>query len=497
MSGRDALAIAAHAPAAQSLPAGSVPKATQIEPDQWQVRWSHTGTAVLEVDVDTATGAIQKVWRGDQLDYPMARGYPGWFSGKANALWFWLPMCLLFVAPFFDLRRPFRLLHLDLLVILALSVSLAFFNHGRIDWSVPLVYPPLVYLLVRSLLVLRRPRDRDEPLVPHASRALLVVGIVIALAARTALNVVDTGTRDYVGFGSVGSHVVDVGYAGVAGADRIEHGLQLYTRGGGHLDTYGPLNYLAYVPFELVWPYRGVWDELPAAHAAALAFDLAVVLLLVLAGIRMRAGPAGRKLGLALGFAWVACPWTTYVLMSDTDDALVALTIAGALALWTVPFVRGLFVGAGAAVKFAPVVLLPAALAGGRRAALLAVAAFVALIVIVTVPLLPDGGVREFYDTTIGYQLGTPSPFSVWGRYTGIAWLHTLVKVGAVAVALGAGLTVIRRAADLRIAAAAAAAALLAAQIAGMHWIYFYFVWPLPALFIGLFGAYRTDQPAS
>ena len=27
----------------------------------------------------------------------------------------------------------------------------------------------------------------------------------------------------------------------------------------------------------------------------------------------------------------------------------------------------------------------------------------------------PDGGVRELYDRTIGYQAGRPSPFSVWG----------------------------------------------------------------------------------
>jgi hypothetical protein len=41
-------------------------------------------------------------------------------------------MCALFLLPFFDFRRPFSLLHLDLLVLLSFSVSLAFFNHAHI-----------------------------------------------------------------------------------------------------------------------------------------------------------------------------------------------------------------------------------------------------------------------------------------------------------------------------------------------------------------------------
>ena len=57
-----------------------------------------------------------------------------------------------FFVPFFDWRRPFRLLHLDLLVLLAFSLSHVFFNRGEIFTSVPLVYPVLVYLLVRMLL---------------------------------------------------------------------------------------------------------------------------------------------------------------------------------------------------------------------------------------------------------------------------------------------------------------------------------------------------------
>ena len=73
----------------------------------------------------------------------MARGYEGAFAGKLNAPYVWLPLCLLFLAPFIDLRRPFRLLHLDLLVLLAFGASHFFFNRGEISTSVPLAYPVL------------------------------------------------------------------------------------------------------------------------------------------------------------------------------------------------------------------------------------------------------------------------------------------------------------------------------------------------------------------
>jgi hypothetical protein len=52
----------------------------------------------------------------------------------------------------------------DLLVLLSLSVSLAFFNHADIDASVPLVYPPLLYLLARMLWLARRGAPRPPPL---------------------------------------------------------------------------------------------------------------------------------------------------------------------------------------------------------------------------------------------------------------------------------------------------------------------------------------------
>ena len=82
----------------------------------------------------------------------MARGYPGAFGRKLNAPYVWIPLCLLFLIPFVDFRRPLRLLHLDLLVLLGFGASHVFFNRGEIGVSVPLVYPVLLYLLVRIAL---------------------------------------------------------------------------------------------------------------------------------------------------------------------------------------------------------------------------------------------------------------------------------------------------------------------------------------------------------
>src|SRR5207247_5012780 len=91
--------------------------------------------------VDDETGAVLGAWHDQQLSNPLARGYSGAIAQKVNAPYVWLPLALLFVVPFFDPRRPLRLLHLDLLVLLALGVSLYFFNRGEVKASVALTYP--------------------------------------------------------------------------------------------------------------------------------------------------------------------------------------------------------------------------------------------------------------------------------------------------------------------------------------------------------------------
>ena len=110
-----------------------------------------------QVYVDPSTGLVTESWTGFQVAWTMARGYPGAFGHSVNSPWIWVTLCVLFLLPFVDVRRPLRWLHLDLLALLGFSASLAFFNNANLGLSVPLTYPLLAYLLARLLWIgLRR-----------------------------------------------------------------------------------------------------------------------------------------------------------------------------------------------------------------------------------------------------------------------------------------------------------------------------------------------------
>jgi hypothetical protein len=206
---------------------------------QWQVSWFSAGRhqkELLQVYVDDYTGKVTQVWTGYQVAWTMARGYPGAFGERVNAVYIWLPLCVLFIAPFLPWRRRrFSLLHLDLAMLLFFSVSLAFFNHAKIGLSVPLAYPPLLYLLVRMLLLaFGRGRPR-EPLRLAVPASWLVVALVFLIGFRGGLDIVN-------------GNVIDVGYAGVIGANKVIHGEKLYGNwpsDNAYGDTYGPVNYSA------------------------------------------------------------------------------------------------------------------------------------------------------------------------------------------------------------------------------------------------------------
>jgi hypothetical protein len=452
---------------------------------RWQVSYFRAGKEVVQVQVDDRSGAIVEQWSGYQVAWRMARGYPGAFGRKLNAPYVWITLCVLFLLPFVDLRRPWRLLHLDLLVLLGFGASHVFFNRGEIGVSVPLVYPVLVYLLVRMLLAGLRPRERAGPLVPYVPLAMLTVALVLLVGFRVALNVVD-------------SNVIDVGYAGVIGADRIVDGDGLYGDGFSEDvpkgDTYGPVDYLLDVPFEQAMPWSGRWDDLPAAHGAAIAFDLLTIGALLLLGRALRPGRAGTALGVALAYAWAAYPYTAFSLETNSNDTLVALACALAL----LAFARrsaagaGVVVGLGAASKFAPLVLAP--LFARRRPLVFGIALAVTLAISV-VPFIPDGGPRELYDRTLGYQAARGSPFSIWGQEPSLDWLQTVLKAAAIGLALLVAF--VPRHPSNRQVAALGAAVLIALQLPVTHWFYLYVVWFLPFVLVASFGAIRPRAPAA
>ncbi len=482
LSPDDVLEIANHLPKMRHVRAqypGSYGGAYLKGPAHWQVSYfARKGSEIGQVIISDATGRVLEQWTGFQVAWTMARGYPGAFGRHVNALYVWLPLCVLFLVPFIDWRRPFSLRHLDLLVLLSFSVSLAYFNHGEIYKSVPLTYPPLVYLLVR-MLGLVRSRRAPAPLRLLIPAPWLAIGVVFLLGFRIGLNVTD-------------SNVIDVGYAGVIGAQRIADGRALYGHypsNNEHGDTYGPVDYEAYVPFEQTFGWSGLWDDLPAAHAAAIAFDLLAVGLLFLLGWRL----GGSTLAVALSYAWVSYPFTLYALESNSNDTLVAVLLLAVLLVATSAPARGVFAALAGLTKIAPLALAPLfathglrELPLGRRLRALALyaLAFCATVAVVSIPALAHDSLHEIYERTVVYQSNRGSPFSVWGLY-GLRGWQTVVQVGAVLLALA--LAVVPRRVGLPALAAAAAAILIALQLGIEHWFYLYIPWFFPLVLLALF----------
>jgi hypothetical protein len=314
--------------------------------------------------------------------------------------------------------------------------------------------------------------------------------VVFLLGFRIALNVTD-------------ANVIDVGYAGVIGAQRIVHSKPLYGHypaDNEHGDTYGPVNYESYVPFEQIFGWSGTWDDLPAAHAAAVVLDLLAVALMFLLGRRIR----GPTLGIALAYAWVSYPFTLFALASDSNDTLVAVLILAALLFANSAPARGAFAALAGLSKFAPLALAPLLATHGlrergwvgisslrSRAFALFTLAFVGVAALVSVPALTHDSLQAIYRRTIAYQANRGSPFSIWGLY-GLHGLQRVVQFAAVALALT--LAVLPRRADLAGLAAACAAVIIATQLGVEHWFYLYIPWFFPLVMLALLG--RVGGPA-
>jgi hypothetical protein len=454
------------------------------DPGRWQVSYiverDGTRTEVAQVLVDDLSGAVLEAWTGYQVPWTMARGYSGAFGRGVNSPWVWLPLCVLFAVPFVDLRNPWRMLHLDLLVITGFSVALAFFNAAKVGISTPLIVPLLVYLLARMLHIgLGRgdPRPR-RPLPLMVPVSWLAIAAVFLLGFRIGLNVTD-------------SNVIDVGYAGVIGADHITGGEPLYgdfPSQNEHGDTYGPVTYLAYVPFELLAPWSGTWDDLPAAHAAALVFDLLVVAALYVLGRRIR----GPRTGVVLAYTWIAFPFSLFVSNTNANDALPAALVLAAMLAVGHPAGRGALIALAGLTKFAPLALVP--LFARARGSLARFAlGFVAAAVVACIPIVLHGGtLREFWDATLGYQADRGSPFAIYGLWGGLDWLRLLVGAGT--VALGIAVAFLPRRRDLVGLAALAAAVLIAVQLSLSYWFFLYLAWIAPLVFIALLA--REGEPA-
>ena len=491
----------------------------------WNVNiWSGRAGEIATGKVDDATGSIVEAWTGPQVAWKMARGYKGAFGGtKINSYSVWLGLCAIFLLGLADWRRPFSIRNADLLVLLSLSVSLWFFNRGNIFAAMPLAYPPLIWLLVRCIWVARGDRGpRGEAVWPVwvlASATVFLAGFRVGLNWRS-------------------SNVIDVGYSGVIGVDRIANGESPY----GHFpvedprpkcgpadssgevrdriqangkcetanplgDTYGPVSYLAYVPGYLLFGWSHKWDTLPSVHFTSILFDLLALFGLALVGRRF----GGPRLAAAAAFSWAAWPFTQYASSSNTNDSIApALLIFGFLVL-TSDFGRGAFVALSGWTKFASLLLLPlwsgypdalrprkvGAAAGGFLVATAAV-----FFVLFLEPS-PAHAARVFFDRTVDFQVGRDSPFSLWdwGQYhaKGLPDLHVVQRALQIVLVVAAAAAAFfpRRRSPLRMAALTGAM-LIGFELVLTHWFYLYLPWFFPFVALALIAPLpgRPDDDA-
>ena len=472
----------------------------------WKVDvWSGKAGQIATGRVDDASGAVTEAWTGPQVAWKMARGYKGAFGGeRINSYPVWLGFCAVFLLGLVDWRRLRSLRNLDLLVFLSFSVSLWFFNRGDVFTSVPLVYPPLLYVLFRCVWVGARGR---------ASRGRTVWPAWVLLGATVFL----MGFR--IGLNAEASNVIDVGLAGVIGAERIVHGEMPY----GHMpiegnlkacgpadaegeirnriqtngrceaanpfgDTYGPVAYEAYLPAYAIKGWSGKWDSLPAAHITSGIFDVLAAVGLLLVGRRF----GGMLLGATLAFAWAAYPFTQYASSSNTNDLIPPAILVWGFWLSTSAWARGALSALSAWTKFGGLLLLPLwATYPERRlrptvrfVAGAAVATLASFSILLLEPNVLHAA-RVSFDRTVRWQVGRDSPFSLWdwGQYhaRGIPDLHLAQRVLEVLVVIGACAAALWPRVKSPLQLAALTGAILAGfELVLTHWFYLYLPWFFP-----------------
>jgi hypothetical protein len=433
------------------------------------------GKEIATVGVDDKSWVLNYVYTGDQVGWNMARGVKGAYGKQANYWWVWLPLSLAFAAAFWRTDRLISLRNLDIVALLGFLVSHGFYRQGIVIEAVVLWYPPLVYLFIRTLLMgfgigERVERTSNLPMWLLMVLAGLAGGLVMSL--------------------NVDARVIDVGYAGVVGADRILDGTIPYGNmpsDVGTGDTYGPLNYLLYVPFVLIFGYSGEWDFLPAAHALTLFSFVAGAMALFITGYRL----SGREGAAALIFAWAAFPYTVYATNNNTNDIIVAAVAAIGLAAAASPIARGASVAAGFAVKLYPLILGPLWISydGLKRKPIVDFVLGGAGVILLTfwVVLLdghPFQAIELFYGKTLAFQGDRVSPWTIYTQVPQLAFLQK--PVTAAVIFLGLLVAFVPRRKSLRRLAALSAALVIAFQLTVNYWFYAYIVWFEPFVFVAL-----------
>jgi hypothetical protein len=437
------------------------------------------GKEIAVAGVDDETWDVEYAWVGDQVGWAMARGEEGAYGKQANSWYVWGALALAFALAFLRTDRLLSVRNLDVVALLGFLVSHGFFREGIVYEAVLLWYLPLIYLFARTLLMgfgigERVEKTSNFPTWLLLGLACLACGLVLAL--------------------NLDSRVIDVGYAGVVGADLILEGTIPYgnmPQEVGTGDTYGPLNYLLYVPFIVLFGFSGEWDFLPAAHALSALAYVAGALALFVAGWRL----SGPKVAAALTFAWAAFPYTLYAANNNTNDIVVAAIAAIGLAAASSPLGRGATIVAGFAVKLYPIILAPLWMmhdgVARRRPIVDFVVGGVGVLLLTFWVLVIDGrpieAARLFYEKTIAFQGTRESPWTIFSQVPEVGFLQQPLLAGVIVLAFVVAVWPRRR--TLRRLAAFSAALVIGFELTTNYWFYPYVTWFEPYVFMALLAA--------
>ena len=468
----------------------------------WRVSVFVDGVGQVAAGRVATSGDVVEALVGPQVAWPLARG--AHLGGKINDPPVWLAFSLIFLLALVDLRRPLSIRNLDVAMLLGFSVYLWYFNEGRVFASAIAAAVPMLYFVGRCAWI--GVTNRTGP-TPRLAPVWLLVALVLFLG----------GFR--VGLNHYGPTVLDVGYAGVIGADRLADGDSPYgnfpvrdtgtacgpagadgqvadwVQANGRCetanslgDTYGPVAYHAYLPGLALFGWSGKWDFLPAVRFTSVLFDLLAIAGLAAVGYRYGRG----RLAATLALAWAASPFTQYASSANTNDAIMpALLIWGFWAAAS-PSGRGAFAALASWTKLAALVVVPLWLTYpgvDRRTAVRFGAAF-ALATVASFWFLLAGGdplheLRVFYERTFLIQAERSSPFSLWDwgdyRAQGLPDLALVQRIGQglLVVAAVAVAFVPRRKTPLQLAALTGAL-LVAFQFLLTHWSGLYVAWFFP-----------------
>lgn len=458
-------------------------------------------------------------------------------SGQAAAAALALAVVLLVA---FDFRRPWSARNID--VLLMYGVGLCFFNVMRffgvlhsptylnlLDWVFSTVVALSLALLVRAILRARRPLT--SPWTPNIRTPWLAALAGLLLAANVALTL--SQPPDDAGW------FVNLGAQRLRERGRLPYGDPLLTATPGA--AYGPLLYVAHVPFQLLLSPEPINPTAPSRPAlgpestyylppvlattlCTVAFHLAGVAALFVAARRL-ANPR-----VAWGLVCLYAGSLGVLGIGGPEDSVAGLTFVShiapaaatllAFAALPAPALSGALLAIATGIGFYPVFMAPAWLGhywnqpGRRERFFLGFGIVAAIIAIGVYETSRPAGERTrigtiLYDT-VGHHTDPAgygaSPFGFWGQREGIRRALSTPLAGASGVTSPAWLIFLalicacfllargRGPAELALLAGALA---IGANLVKPHATGTYLAWYYPLLLIGFLAGYRRAPSAA